>query len=502
MPTVPPPRRPTVPVLLKDGYKVGHKFQYPEDTTEVYSNLTPRSTRRGPGATHVLFFGLQYFILEYLHGRFNRDFFERSRESVMADYERRITTYLGPMDCSHIGALHDLGYLPLRIKALPEGTSVPYGVPVLTVVNTHPEFFWLTNMLETLLSSVLWKASTSATTALAYRRTFERFAELTGAPKEFIPWQGHDFSFRGMCGVEDAAVSGAGHLLSFTGTDTIPAIELLEAFYGADAEAELVGGSVAATEHSVMCMTAPEGELETFRRLTTEIYPTGIVSVVSDTWDLWKVLTEYLPALKDEVLARDGKLVIRPDSGDPTKIVCGDPDAPAGSPAYAGAIELLWRTFGGTTNAKGFKELDPHVGVIYGDGISPARQEEILQGLADNGFASGNIVLGLGSYTYQYVTRDTDGWAMKATSGVTESRGRVAIFKDPVTDDGGKRSAVGLLRVERNSEGELVLLQDQAEEEERNGLLETVYEDGQVTRLQTLAEVRALVEAAVTGGQR
>lgn len=484
-----------LPVLLKDGYKVGHKFQYPSDTTEVYSNLTPRTTRRGADSTHVAFFGLQYFLMEYLVHRFNVDFFDRPRDEVVNAYERRIRNYLGPMDVSHIGELHDLGYLPLRIKALPEGTLVPYGVPVLTIVNTHPQFFWLTNMLETLMSSVLWKASTSATTALAFRRTFDQYARLTGSDPAFVPWQGHDFSFRGMCGVEDAAVSGAAHLLSFTGTDTIPAIDFLEQYYGADADTELIGGSVAATEHSVMCMTEPTGECDTFRRLLTEVYPNGIVSIVSDTWDLWKVLTEYLPSIRDKVLARDGKLVIRPDSGDPVKIVCGDPLAPPGRPEHYGVVALLRTVFGGTRNAKGFIELDPHVGVIYGDGISPARQRAILQGLADKGFASSNIVMGMGSFTYQYVTRDVDGWAVKATAGRTTSRGLIPIFKDPVTDDGGKKSARGLLRVDRDHSGELVLHQDQSEEQEKQGLLEVVYEDGKLLRRQTLAEIRKLLTA-------
>lgn len=487
-----------LPVLFKDGYKVGHINQYPSDTTEVYSNLTPRNTRRTHPTDGIVFFGLQYFIFEYLQNQFDKNFFNQPREQVMSAYKRRMDNYLGPdsLDISHIGELHDLGYLPIRVKAVPEGTVVPYGVPALTIVNTNPRFFWLTNMLETLMSSVLWKASTSATTALYFRRVFEEYASLTGAPKEFVPWQGHDFSFRGMCGVEDAVVSGAAHLLSFTGTDTIPAIDFLEQYYFADSDRELIGASVPATEHSVMCMGAPEGELETFRRLLTETYPKGIVSVVSDTWDLWKVLTEYLPILKEEILARDGKLVIRPDSGDPVKIICGDPDA-TNVHEQMGVIRLLDNVFGGTTNDAGYIELDPHIGMIYGDGISPERQREILSRLAANGYASSNVVLGLGSFTYQYVTRDIDGWAMKATSGVTTSRGRIAIFKDPITDDGGKKSATGLLCVDRDESGKLVLEQLVSEEREKEGVLETVFLDGQIMKIQTLADIRARVEVSL-----
>lgn len=490
-----------LPVLLKDGYKVGHKFQYPADTLQVYSNITPRSgKRRVDGGEGTVWFGLQYFIMEYLQRQFEENFFARPRADVVAEYKRRIDNYLGPdaVAVDHIGFLHEVGYLPLRIRALPEGTLVPYGVPPMTITNTVDEFFWLTNMLETLMSSVLWKASTSATTAFLFRRVFEEWAEKTGGARAFVPFQGHDFSFRGMCGVEDAAVSGGAHLLSFLGTDTIPAIDFLEKFYGANSDTEMVGVSVAATEHSVMCMGLPEGEQQTFERLITDVYPGGIVSVVSDTWDFWRVLTEYLPALRDKVLARDGKLVIRPDSGDPVKIVCGDPDAPAGSPERLGAITLLWHTFGGTTNDKGYRTLDSHVGLIYGDGINRERQRGILEGLANEGFASDNVVLGLGSYTYQYVTRDTDGWAMKATWGRTASRGPIEIFKDPVTDDGTKRSARGLLSVRRepplDPRGKLYLHQQATPWEEATSLLGTVFQDGELLRLETLAGIRARIE--------
>lgn len=487
-----------LPVLLKDGYKVGHVFQYPSDTTMVYSNLTPRNTRRvGTDNDSIVFFGLQYFIREYLMDQFDHNFFDRDENEVVAEYKRRIDNYLGvgAITVDHIRRLHQLGYLPIKIKAVPEGTFVPYGVPALTIVNTHPEFFWLTNMLETLMSSVLWKASTSATTAMLFRRTFEQYAHMTGASKDFVLFQGHDFSFRGMCGVEDAAVSGAAHLLLFRGTDTIPAIDFLEQYYEADSDIELVGVSVAATEHSVMCMGSLEDEIGTFRRLVTEVYPAGIVSVVSDTWDLWRVMTEYLPTLKDEIMARDGKLVIRPDSGDPELILCGDPDADPNHPSRFGVLELLWNTFGGTVNAAGFRELDPHIGAIYGDGISPARQNSILTNMLNNKFASTNIVMGLGSYTYQYVTRDIDGWAMKATAGHTVSRGAIEIFKDPITDDGGKRSAAGLLCVVRDDSGKLVLEQRVTPEREAEGVLQTVFQDGfQIGDWQTMAGIRAWIE--------
>jgi nicotinamide phosphoribosyltransferase len=478
-----------------DGYKVGHRQQYPADTEEVYSNLTARKGRDG-SFDGVVFFGLQYFCIEYLERQFNA-WFARSEGAVMAEYERRIGGYLGKdaMTYEHIRALHRHGSLPVLIKAVPEGAYVPYGVPMLTIRNTRPEFFWVTNMLETVMSAVLWKACTSATNARAYRQAFERYSRDTvGDTNPFVPWQGHDFSFRGMSGVEDACVSGAAHLLSFTGSDTVPAIDFLEEYYGADSDRELIGGSVPATEHSVMCMGMEEGERETFRRLITEVVPKGVVSIVSDTWDYWKVVTEILPSLREEILARDGKVVIRPDSGVPEHIINGDPNATAGSPQRKGTIRLLDEIFGHTLTPRGYKVLDSHIGLIYGEQIHRERQEKILAGLKANGYASDSVVLGIGSYNYQYVTRDTHGFAIKATFGRTTSRGDVAIHKDPKTDDGTKKSAKGLLRVDR-VDGKLTLRQGVTREEESGGALEPVFEDGYLLRRQTLADIRARVEA-------
>lgn len=483
-----------LPLLLKDGYKVGHKFQYPAGTTLVYSNLTPRKSRN-PDMDSVVFFGLQYFIKEYLVRQFNEDFFSRPKEEVLRAYRRRIDNYLGkdsiPYD--HIADLHDLGYLPIEIKALPEGSLVPMRVPVFTIRNTKPEFFWLTNMLETIVSAITWKPCTSATTAFHYLRNFTRYAkETVGEDSSFIPWQGHDFSFRGMSGVEDALMSGAGHLLSFAGTDTIPAIDFLETYYNADADKELVGGSVPATEHSVMCMGTQDGEINTFERLITEIYPGGIVSIVSDTWDFWQVITEFL-ALKSKILARNGKVVIRPDSGDPVKIIVGDPQAPIGSPAYKGAIECMWETFGGTITEKGYKLLDGHIGLIYGDSITIERQNAILEGLKQKGYASYNVVLGIGSFTYEYVTRDNFGFAMKATYGEVNGVGR-DIYKDPKTDDGTKKSARGLMQVYRDAATGRLALKDQCNwEEEAKGELQPVFRDGKLLRDWSLADIRSLL---------
>jgi nicotinamide phosphoribosyltransferase len=376
------------------------------------------------------------------------------------------------------------------VKALPEGARVPIRVPMLTMYNTKPEFFWLTNYFETLLSTTLWMPCNSATIAKQYRKILDDYAAQTSSIPEFVDWQGHDFSMRGMAGLEAAVMSSAAHLLSFTGTDTIPTIDFLETYYNADSDTDLIGGSVPATEHSVMCMGTNSGEQKTFKRLITEVYPNGIVSIVSDTWDLWKVLTEYLPNLKNDVLARDGKVVIRPDSGDPVAIICGNPKGKT-SEEKKGVIELLWGIFGGTTNDKGYKELDAHIGAIYGDSITLNRASEICERLKEKGFASTNIVLGIGSFTYQYNTRDTFGFAMKATYGEVNGESR-EIYKDPITDDGTKKSAKGLIKIELQN-GRYQLVDQVSWKEEQQGELKDVFRDGKLVFDATLADIRKQV---------
>lgn len=478
------------PMTLIDAYKFDHRRQYPEGTTRVYSNLTPRGSRID-GVDELVWFGLQPFLIRVLGGMFG-DFFAADEDYVCARYEARTVGVLGPngIGSGHIRALHRLGYLPIRICALPEGTSVPLRVPVLTIENTHPEFYWLTNYLETILSAETWLAATSATQALRLRRLLDQWAQTTSDDPGFVDWQGHDFSFRGLSSLDAAAASGSGHLLAFAGTDTVPALDWIDAFYP-HREGAALGGSVAATEHSVMSAGGELGELETFERLLS-LYPTGIVSVVSDTWNLWDVLTRHLPALHARILARDGKLVIRPDSGDPVKIMAGDPDAPAGSPERAGVIELLWNEFGGTVNSKGYRQLDPHVGAIYGDSITWERAQAICAGLAAKGFASTNFVLGVGSFTYQFVTRDTFGMAVKSTWAEVNGVGR-NLAKDPITDSGLKRSATGRLAVVRDGEGKLVLIERATPDQEALSLLRPVWEDGELLVQETWEEVLARV---------
>lgn len=488
------------PVLAKDFYKVGHILQYPAGTTKVYSNFTPRSDRLSNNKLtegKLVFFGLQGVIQWMLIDLWSSEFFCKEKSIVVGAYKRRVDNALGKdaISTSHIEALHDLGYLPLHIKALPEGSKVSMKVPVFTITNTHPEFYWLTNMLETSISAECWKSSTTATTAHAYRLLLDKYAVSTGSPSDLVPLQGHDFSMRGMSGIHDASQSSSGHLLSFVGTDVIPAIDYLENYYYADSDKELVGCSVPATEHSVMCMGGEKTEIETFSRLISDIYPSGIVSIVSDTWDFWNVVTTLARALKGDILNRIpnniglAKVVFRPDSGDPVKVICGDASAPEGSPQYKGAVECLWEIFGGTETEIGYKVLHERVGLIYGDSITLERADAILSGLSNKGFASCNIVFGIGAYSYQYVTRDSYGFAMKATYGEISGEG-VEIFKDPITDSGTKKSAKGLLRVEA-VDGEFVLYDQQTKNQEQQGELKTVFIDGATRNPQSLSEIRS-----------
>lgn len=578
-----------------DGYKIAHGSMYADGTEVVYSNLTPRSdkiylrncTKFYDGK--LVFVGAQGAVQEIVE--LWDAFFTAPKDFVIAQFARRMAGYLGGEVAAtqQLSALYDLGYLPLRIKALPEGSKVPMGVPVLTIVNTNKKFFWLTNYLETVLSDLTWKTSTNATIAAEYKAICKHYAAMTGTDDFTVSIQCHDFSMRGMSGPEDAARAGFAHLTSFIGTDTLPAMDYAEDYYDAD-PAGLIAISVPATEHAVATSNILYledqiqlkgvfhnsrliAETDFMADLITRKFPTGIVSYVADSFDFWAVLTDVLPALKDVILAREasavapGKLVIRPDSGDPVQVICGTLEgafetleeaieeinaqhyeeageacegsynmgndvyistvyvkdeakyyelstafeynrhdkqyyyidnygADAGktkakqiepTPEQKGAIQLLWETFGGTITDKGYKMLDSHIGLIYGDSITTKRAEEILRRLADRGFASGNVVFGVGSYTYQCNTRDTFGFAVKAT--YTEVNGvRLNIFKDPATDS-KKKSAKGLLRVNRNDEGVFVL-EDEVSLAEEGGELATIFENGEFVRRTSLEEIR------------
>ncbi len=507
-----------------DFYKWAHPNLSIDGVTKMYENFTSRNGRLSniEGNKEVTFVGLQYFIKDVLIDEWNETFFNVDKSTAI-NVMKRIATHclVQPMyDTKPFEDLHDLGYLPLSIKALPEGVSVPYGVPPITFINTVDGFDWLGGFIETVFSTENYPIQTSATTARAYlKRTIESFVK-AGVPQDLVPFMVHDFSFRGMFGRHAAAMSGFGHLTSFAGTDTIPAILFAEKYYNANMETELVGASVNATEHSISTtaimsmveedgITKLEAEIKYVRYLMKKA-PTGILSHVSDSFDFWAFVTEGLPQLKEDILARDGKLVIRPDSGCPTKILTGykeneinryseegvtclETGEVLGEAAIKGLIQVLGEMFGTTNSPTGLKLLHDSIGAIYGDSITLHRQDDIINRLEAKGYA-GLVVLGVGSYSYQYITRDTHGSAVKSTWAERNGKG-IDVCKDPKTDS-KKKSAKGLLRVELE-DGVYVLYDQQTKEQEAQGELKPVFLDGKLLRETSLQEIRTRVRASL-----
>ena len=511
-------------LFYTDGYKIGHRRMLAKGTTRLYGTWIPRSTKHAPkGVTRIVSFG-QQLAMKWLHDEFAENFFSIPKSEAMK-FGKDMSMYLGmDYDASHFEALHDLGYLPIKVKALPEGIETLPNVPHMTFINTVDGFAWLTLYLETIISSLAWKPSTSATIALQYKRNVVEWVMKTDPANAFlIPFLCHDFSARGLS-PWDMLSSGLGHASSFLGSDTIICIPGARYFYK-EPEDQVAIYSVNASEHSVSTTKIfTVGEQQMIADWLTD-FPKGILSIVSDTFDLWKLISEYLPANKEAIMARDGKLVIRPDSGDPVDIICGKPDesgvfndqdyakaSKSGSPEQKGVIELLWDIFGGTINEQGYKVLDPHIGAIYGDSITLDRQIQIYERLAAKGFAATNIVLGVGSFTYQMNTRDTLGFAAKGAWFEVEDIDWVTpegtpiykkvgydIYKDPVTDDGTKKSLKGLISVEEvtvtsEETGKTYIKYEVhtqcTPEQEAQGVLQVIYEDGHFHNQITLTEVR------------
>lgn len=517
-----------------DFYKPGHANMFPVGLTSVYGNFTPRSDRLAkmlPDFDHkIVWFGaqgvLQYLLIEL----WNDTFFNRPKVEVIAKLKRRMDSGLGAgvVPMHRWEALHDLGYLPVEVRTIDEGNRVDIRVSPFTIEATHDDFAWVSQYLETQLSAELWPQLTSATIAYEYRKLLNYYAEKTGGDMNFVPFQAHDFSARGMKGIYDGAHSGGGHLISFTGTDTVAAIDYVEDYYPEKEGEIFIGGSIPATEHAVsssnIIMIARQlqrsgiwnnwsvfdlnptdsmlvdplliAETAFLKYCLIDLFPTGPFSYVADTYDFWSVISISAKFLKKEIMSRQpdvmgrpGKIVFRPDSGDPVKIILGDPEAIEGSNENLGAIRVLWNIFGGTINEKGYKVLDSHVGLIYGDSITLERAQLIMAGLEKFGFVSTSVVLGVGSYTYQYVTRDTFGTAMKGTFAIIDGDD-YELFKDPKTDSGGvKKSAIGLLRVEKEN-GKYIQYDHQTREEQLQGELHLRFRNSKMFNMQSFSEVR------------
>ena len=557
-------------MLLADFYKISHKSMYPDGMTKLYSTWTPRSKKFFPESEYVIWFGLQGFIKEYLIEYFNEYFFNRPIKEIVGEYELYIhNTFDENAHTEHIVALHELGYLPIEIKALPEGTKVPYRVPCCTVTNTHPDFAWVVNYFETLFSCNLWLPTTTATRAYIFRQIIEKYIIFSSDNPNWKRVGCGDFSFRGMASLDAAITSGAAFLTSFDKTSTIPSIQYLCDYYNADVEKEDVGSWSASVEHS--CTTsnfAVDGDEEMFfRKMCEELYPDKPFSFVADSYDYWNFVTNIVSRDRDIILNHNGRINIRPDSGDPETIICGvapmwkeheskelfekyysesemmralffnEKDLEGNLvPIYAeiggvkyvvtwgetladtmdgmieeftyrkataeerGTLDILWEIFGGRVNGKGYKVLNPHIGMVYGDAITLERCASICEHMNNLGFAVENVVFGAGSYSFQYNTRDTQGWAYKAT--YAEINGEpIMIFKDPKTSDGTKKSQKGMVVVYRDADNEIqymdgfdknsINITDEAIRSViDNNMLETVFLNGELKREQTLNEIR------------
>lgn len=474
------------PLLALDVYKMGHMEQYAPGCNKVYSYLTARSSKV---FSKTLFSGLQYYLQEYLSQELEpwmAEEFLRIRKSILGSNSEDVE--------NKIRALCNLGYFPIEIKAVEEGSVIPVRNVLMTITNTLPEFFWVVGFIESLILKV-WYPITVGTTSYTYREVVENYFEQTVDPDLYFlkDFTVHDFGYRGDSSEEGAALSGATHLFSFLGSDTVPAFKFLEEYYYADPSRPILL-SVPASEHSVMCSFGKENELDAFKNML-RLYPNGIVSIVSDTFNIYKVLTDFAEELKETILSRDGKVVFRPDSGNQEYVICGDPTADPNSPEGKGCLRLLEEKFGSTVNSKGYKMLNPKVGLIYGDGMYLEKYISVLERMKSMGFAAANLVIGVGGILRNH-SRDTLGFAIKAT--YVEINGMPKeIEKDPITDP-GKKSHKGLLSLGWDDELHFVTRDHCDPLTEKKGLLKTVFRNGHILKTYTLQEIRDNVKTYST----
>lgn len=440
------------PMLLIDFYKAVHAEMLPAKITKSVSYFTPRMSRVRMW-NKVVMFGLQGFVKTYLIDYFNERFFELPIDEVISEYERIMDASLGKgvYGLQKIKDLHALGYLPIEIWALPEGTKVPMHVPMFCITNTHDDFAWLPQALESLISAEAWHPMLAATVGATYRDIVNKFYDETCDDSVSRNKALGSFDFRGEECTDSAIKAAAGWCLSFVNTATVPVIPYLEKLYNCDCTKEPVAFGSPSTEHAVMCSNyAVDGdEVTLLKRLLTEIYPDTSFSAVLDSYDYWNVIDNVLPQIKPEIMMHNGCMLMRGDSGDCIEVVTK-------------TVFKLWDEFGGTINSKGYKVLDPHVKAIYGDSITIQRCERIYEILKDNGFAASNVALGVGSFSFQCVeedgilkpfTRDTFSSCIKATYCEIDHK-PYPIFKNP-KEGGFKKSQKGCCLVYKNDNGEL-----------------------------------------------
>lgn len=482
------------PMLLIDFYKAVHAEMLPKKITKSVSYFTPRMSRVNmwDGVVH---FGLQGFCKKYLIEYFNDNFFNRPFDEVIAGYRRVMDATLGKdaYKIDKIEKLHKLGYLPIEIVSLPEGTRVPMHCPMFGITNTHKDFAWLPQSLESLISAESWHPMLAATVGATYREIVNHYYNLTCEDDVPRAKALGAFDFRGEECTESAIKAGAGWCLSFLNTATVPTISYLELYYNCDCTKEPVAFGSPSTEHSVMCSNfAVDGdEITLLRRLLTEIYPNTSFSAVLDSYDYWNVIENILPQLKKEILEHNGCMLMRGDSGDCVEVVTK-------------TVFKLWDIFGGKVNSKGYKVLDPHVKAIYGDSITIQRCKQIYEILMEKGFACSNVALGVGSFSFQCVeedgilkpfTRDTFSSCIKATYCEIDDK-PFPIFKNP-KDGGFKKSQKGCCVVTRAANDKLIYVDGRTWDEAQvsggdcdANLLQTVFKDGKMVKEQSLSDIR------------
>lgn len=515
------------PCLMVDAYKLGHFFQMPRGVETIFSTWTARYNKyhNGGECKDTVVFGHQGYIQEYFIEFFNENFFNADINHIEADFKRKVSAVFHPAytDFSRFRKLHELGYLPIEVWGVPEGTVLPINVPDHIIFNTDPDFAWLPQYLEDIWSCHNWMPSTSATTAYYRRKLLEPYVAATCDSMDVLKHMCGDFSMRGMTGEDAAYVSTCGHLLSFDRTATVEGNGYLEQYYGADLEKNAPGLGVPSLEHSVVCQNVAyykevmaSGKLPVkmipyvrkamnenwepnliaemcfLIRLLTDVQPEGVLTYVSDTYDYWGVVTKVIPAIKDIIMNRKGKLSVRPDSGNPIHIICGDPDAEPGSPQFNGTIFELMKTFGWTRNSKGCKVLPSQIGLIYGDAITAEITKAVGEWCVSREISIGNIAFGIGAYTYQYVTRDTRGYAIKATDAIIDTMGELPLYKQPKTDS-AKKSPKGAVAVIKDGRGIIQMVDGLTIDEAlhyHGNLMVPKFKDGKMFNIETIYQIR------------
>ena len=475
-------------MLMADTYKNTNPDAMPEGLTKLTSYITPRKSMF-KNIDKVVFFGLQGFIQEFLIDLVNETFFNRNKEEVLAEYKSYLNTQIGEQsyDLSRIAALHDLGYLPIKMKALPEGSVVNMGVPCIELTNTHPDFAWVVQWVECVAQSELFGTCNWATMAHEYRKLANKFYEKTTDDADQAMAMA-DFGFRGL-GVDNGIRASSSWLLSFNKTSTIPAMQYIDKMYNAECAKNHIGIGAVSLEHATVCsnLAVCKTEENLLRRLLTTVYKDTSFSYVSDSFDYWSLVNDTLPKLKKEIMEHNGKFLVRPDSGDIVEI-------------SVKTVQKLYEIFGGSTNSKGYKELNPKVGIIYGDGCQYFKIEEIWTRLEKLGFAADTILFGVGAFSFTTMctpedgmvclTRDTFGFAMKSTDCVINGK-EYMIQKNPKTDQNHlKKSHKGLCCVTKDGDNFVCHDGYTSETLPADNLLRTVYRDGQFVRTTNFAEIK------------